>query len=147
MTGVPGGLGLALLGGQVLLGPRGVLLLAMSLRAAERVGRHDGVSPTADFVALRTLVERAAAEAASAVGRADLLDKTGMSRSSEPLRVGLVEPISTAEAATLLGMSARAVRERCRRGAFTSAVLMGRAWRLESAEVTAAALGRAGEPE
>lgn len=142
MSTTPRGLVLPLGNGQLLLGPEATLLLSMSLRAAERVGRFDGVQPTRAFMALRHLVDQAAAEAASAVGTTDLPRAGEMSSSAAPVRIGLANPVGTAEASLLLGVSDRAVRDRCRRGVFASAVLQGRSWLIEAEEVQAAALGR-----
>jgi hypothetical protein len=135
--------------GQLLLGPRATLLLSSSLRWAERLSRLEGgARPTTDFARLRHLVEQAAAEVtASGTGSADLPLAGEVSRSDHPSRFGHVEPIGTAVAASLLSVSDRAVRDRCRRGEYATAVLVGKAWLIERAEVEAAALGRRDKDE
>lgn len=54
-----------------------------------------------------------------------------------------MNPVGTAVAASLLKVSDRAVRDRCRRGVYATAVLTGRTWLIEAEEVQAAALSRA----
>jgi hypothetical protein len=144
VSGVPGDLVLLLGGGQLLVGRRAVLHLARALAAAERVTRQvDGICPSSEWAALRDAVGRAAAEVrASAAGSAEVRPARGLSGSEEDPPSVLVDPVGTADAAALLAITPRAVRERCRRGAYASAVQRGSAWLIERHEVEVEALSR-----
>ncbi|MFY1656905.1 helix-turn-helix domain-containing protein [Micromonospora sp. WMMD1274] len=138
--GVPGGLVLGLGSGQFLAGPVGALYLARALAVAERVAARDGVRPPADFVALRAVVDVAAAEARAAATGSLEVPATPHGAQSEVIGsdpVVLVDPVDVREAAALLGCSTRNVRAHCRRGAFATARRRPGGWLLERADVLA----------
>lgn len=128
MTGVPDGLALPLPGGLLLLGGRGTRVVAAALALAERIAARDGIAPPADWVAVRAAVTAAASDSGSAEVPAPPVVAAS--------RVVVMDPVSTVEAAEMLGCTARNVRDLCARGAFAASRLGGR-WVLEREEVTA----------
>lgn len=120
-------------GGLVVLHPGAVLDVARALDAAERSARRDGIRPPAAFAELRRLVDQAAA----AVRAGTSTERPDVPQLPAPPVVGASSPqlIGTQEAATMLKVTDRAVRARCRRGSFTSAERRSGRWLVDRAEV------------
>jgi len=145
VTSRPDPVGTALGSGVVLVGPVGVLRIAAALAAAEATGRRDGVRPPSVFVELRALFEGAAAEArrAAARGSAELPRTAAPSSSATSTAPVVVDPIGSAEAAELLGCTARNLRDLCCRGVFDTAQILAGRWVVSRREVEARLLLRA----
>jgi hypothetical protein len=139
----PDPLAMLLGGGQVLLGPRGSVLVLRLLVTAMHAAGRDGITASADVRTLRTLFDHAATEArsvAAETAKLSLLDGPAHSDLSPSFAV-MVDPIDCAEAARLLRCSPQWIRCLCRRAEFASAQRVGGSWWVERAEVAARATG------
>lgn len=130
-------IGVALAGGEVLLGPVGVEYARRALVVALSVHHRNGRTPPAGLVELAEVLtagsERAQARSTSASTSAEV-SAAGAGAQSRELD-DLLDPITTKEAATMLGCTTRNVTDRCARKAFVSARKTPAGWLVERDEV------------
>ncbi|MFY1656903.1 helix-turn-helix domain-containing protein [Micromonospora sp. WMMD1274] len=133
--------------GQVVIGPRGVLLVRAALLLTGEMCRRDGLPWSQDFAALAHTVEAAARDARRFLRDPGNGSPPAETAPSAEARSVLVDPVTTAEAARIARVTRKTVRARCRRGEYASAVVRARAWLIERAEVESAALAAHTEQE
>ncbi|MFF0862340.1 helix-turn-helix domain-containing protein [Nonomuraea sp. NPDC003560] len=125
-TGLPGGL--------VLLGPVGVAYCERALRLAQRAAVRDGAASRPQVRRLAELLGAALeAIAAAAQDRASVSGSAEVPQDPPPPPS---EAVGTEEAAELLGITARGVRDLCRRGTLP-AVQVGGRWVIDRADLVA----------
>lgn len=128
MSGAPRPVGMVLSGGELLLGPGGLEVVAWALR---RVSGGGGLPAAAEH--LRGLVvegqRRQGLPMTAEVGNSEAAFG-GAGGSSVP-----VDPVTSMEVARMLGRSERTATGWCRGGLFGSAVKVGGVWLVERAEV------------
>lgn len=123
--------------GYFMVGPVGAAYLARAMSVVEREHRLAGVSPPADWVHLREVIDRAAA---FAYETAKARTRPAVSRSAGVAPSGLV---GTEQVADLAGCSQQWARALLRRGEFATARCHGSVWTVEADEVAAWAVARA----
>jgi len=135
MAIIPDDLALELGDGVTILGRVGTLSFAEALRIVAGMARTAGGGrPSPRFVRLAGILESSAANALRAFP-AESFDRSSAVGVPWSAHSVVVDPISTADAAALLGCSAQSVRARCRCGEFASAVLVGDTWVIGRHEV------------
>lgn len=138
----PHRVGVVCAGGEVLLGPDGVRFARMAMTVAAREQARSGLALPEPARELRQLLEQAVGQlpplTASAGGSAEL-PPAPASASSRALPD---DPVTTEEAARMLGCSVRRVVQMCAGVGLDSAVKVGRSWLVERAEVLAVQAAR-----
>jgi hypothetical protein len=114
------------------IGPRGALLLLSGMEAAQRWWRADGKAPPAGWA---EVYEVLAGVALAAGGRPMPV------RNAPPVEtaVSYADPIGATQAAFLLGITPRGVRDLCTRGVLETARRRPGGWVMERSEVEARA--------
>jgi hypothetical protein len=129
--------GIALSGGELLLGPEGVRYARMAIAHAARAMHRDGLPLPTGALYLQALLEQASCRiAASDIGSAEVPSGVGLSL-SQP-----VDPVTATEAARMFGCTTRNVTLKCSGGRFASAVKVSGVWLIERAEVESAVAER-----
>lgn len=119
--------------GELLLAGPAVLWFATLAERAVHAQRANGVrNPVAERW-LSVAIEGSSRVRASAIGRSEVPIES-VSASS-----GLVDPVTTSEAAVMLNKTPRNVVDLCRREVLTTACKVGGQWQIERAEVLARA--------
>lgn len=118
------------LGDHVLLGPRGLRVVRASMQTLQAALRRDGIGMPADALEVLAAVEAAVAHAGASAG---------CGSPAVPFAVvggesALLDPVTTQEAARMLGTQARNVRDLCGRGSLPARKVGGR-WFIERADV------------
>lgn len=120
-------------GGEVLTGRASVAWTAMAvLREAQALRRNGVRDPDAEAIAAAWTEAARRLRSPSAVGSAEV------PREAEPAWSGFIDGITTQEAAEMLGISDRAVREQCDTSLGTARKIAGR-WLIERGEILARA--------
>lgn len=119
------------------IGPQAALLLLSSMEAARSWWRRNGTGPPAGWAEVYEVLGRVAI----AGGTRPLLVRT---RPPVEAAVAFTDPIGATQAAYLLRITPRGVRDLCRRGVLATARRRPGGWVIERAEVEARAAKRPG---
>lgn len=121
-------------GGWVLLSPAGARVCAGALNLLEHYGRRDGGQRSPDFVATQRTLAAALSDVDLSTSVTHVVADATFPR--------LLDPVGTATAALMLGITRHGVADLCRRGVLTTAVRQGRSWLVERDEVASLAAER-----